>query len=112
MGSPGGYAQRHHFFGEVISAEFAEREDPVLGRITPTRVITNDAANAQSRRRRKRMDTLIAPPVSHSEDVALPAADVLPLLWSSSVQRDPGGQPGRRLWTGGGFGLDRAGTAE
>ena len=40
--------RRVHYFGDVVRAEFAETETPVLCRIRPTRVVAMDATGARS----------------------------------------------------------------
>lgn len=91
------YTGDERYFGPVVPAELAEREVPVMGLITPLRVVTDVIANARMARvsgvRRIRVDP-VAPPAR--ERVPLPAthADLLrrPLRAALSTLL-PGGHP-------------------
>ncbi len=50
------------YFGEVVPGELAEREVPVIGRITPIRVVTDSMADARSARlQRRAMEAVVSP---------------------------------------------------
>jgi PPOX class probable F420-dependent enzyme len=91
------YTGADRYFGPVVPAELAEREVPVVGVISPQRVVTDLVGDAQVARltgvRRSRVDP-VAPPAG--EDVPLPAThtDLLrrPLRAALSTVL-PGGHP-------------------
>lgn len=91
----GRYAGAQRYFGEVVSAELAAHEIPVLGRITPLRVVT-DATKARQRAEASRPSAPIKSSPPHAAQVLVPVShrDLLerPLTAMLSTLM-PGGHP-------------------
>lgn len=87
------YASVRHFFGECIPAHFADTEAPVLGRITPLRLVDEHSADRtpngvplQHRRAVRGSRSRAAVPSSHLDLLCRPLIAVLTTLM-------PDGQP-------------------